>query len=191
MSSAPVNRAMRALTALVAMACMGAATASHAADVQMKCGSLEEAEAFRLRHLQSRLMVAALGCNQQAAYNAFVEHFRPTLAAAGGRIIAYFVRTGGGQAALNRHITELANSAGLSRAEDPDGYCKGAWELFWSLEQDPLALSKIADANTLQMVSPQSCTVTVAAGAVPPAVSPGSVSPAPDTANAAADNTNK
>jgi len=186
MRSAPVNRAQRVLAAFVVAVCMTAVTAPQAAEV-LKCASLEEAEAFRLRHLQSRLMVAALGCNQQAAYNTFVEHFRPTLAAAGGRITDYYVRIGGGQTALNKHITELANSAGLSRAENPEGYCKQAWELFWSLEQDPSALIRVADANTLVISSPQSCSVTVAAGAVKAGGSPADVTATFDAAKAAAD----
>ncbi len=136
-------------------------------------------------------MVAALGCNQQAAYNTFIEHFKPTLAAAGGRITDYFMRVGAGQTGLNRHITELANAAGLSRAQDPDGYCKQSWELFWSLEQDPLALIKIADANTLDMQSPQSCSVTVAAGAMKAGASPANVTATFDAAKAAADKAKK
>jgi hypothetical protein len=130
---------------------------------EMKCASLEEAAAFRMRHLQSRFMVAALGCNQQAAYNTFVETFRPELVNAGNRITAYFTRTGGGQNALNRHITELANAAGLARAEDPNGFCTQAWELFWRLGQDPAVLVGIAETHVLAVADqPRSCSVTVA-----------------------------
>ena len=154
-----------AVVAVLALALPQVASAAEA----MKCGSLEEGAAFRLRHLQSRLMVAALACNQQAAYNTFVEHFRADLINAGGRITGYFQRIGGGQTALNAHITELANAAGLNRAEDPNGFCGKSWTLFWTLEQDPLLLSKIADANLLTVDQPQSCSVSVAAqgGATP------------------------
>ncbi len=153
--------ARRAAATLLATCCL--AQAAGAAE-NMRCGSLAETEAFRMRHLQSRLMVAALGCNQQAAYNTFVEHFRPSLAGAGNTITAYFLRVGGGQTALNRHITDLANAAGLSRAENPDGYCKHAWELFWRLEQEPHLLTRYAGENTLlQVTQPQTCSVTVSA----------------------------
>ncbi len=173
----------RTAAVLAASLMLLAPSVASAAQV-MKCSSLEEAGAFRIRHLQSRLMVAALGCNQQAAYNTFVESFRPELVSAGTRLTDYFVRTGGGQNALNRHITELANAAGLSRAEDPNGYCKHAWELFWHLGQDPSTLLKIAEANVLLTEQPQSCTVTVATGA---GIPPQNVTATFDAAKAAAD----
>ena len=155
------SRARRAAAVLAASLMLLAPMTATAAEV--KCASLEEDAAFRIRHLQSRLMVAALGCNQQAAYNTFVESFRPELVTAGNRITSYFVRTGGGQSALNGHITALANAAGLSRAEDPNGFCKQTWELFWHLGQDPTTLVSIADANLLVVDNrPQSCAVTVA-----------------------------
>ena len=168
MHSKSVNRATRVTAALVAALSLATPLAAQAAET-LRCASLEEGDAFRLRHLQSRLMVAALGCNQQAAYNTFVEHFRPSLVSAGGKITDYFKRIGGGQPALNQHITELANAAGLSRAEDPDGFCKQTWELFWLLEQDPRTLTKIAEGNLLATPQPKSCSVTVAAGAETPA----------------------
>jgi hypothetical protein len=165
MQPKPVCRLKRVTVALAVVLSTVPMAAISAQAAELHCTSLEEAEAFRLRHLQSRLMVAALGCNQQAAYNTFVEHFKPTLAGAGFKITDYFKRIGGGQTALNRHITELANAAGLSRAEDPAGFCKQTWELFWSLEQDPRTLSKIAETNLLATPQPKSCSVTVAAGA--------------------------
>jgi hypothetical protein len=161
-----MHRAKHAVMAAAAACFMWAPVAAQANAAKSVCTSTEEAEAFRLRHLQSRLMVAALGCNQQAAYNTFVEHFRDHLVTSGGRITGYFQRTGGGQAALNRHITELANAAGLYRAEDPDGFCKQAWELFWLLEQDPMTLHKIAETNMLTSIAEfKNCSVTVAAQA--------------------------
>lgn len=154
------RRAHCAAVAIAAGLMVAAPVAATAAE--MKCTSLEEEAAFRLRHLQSRFMVAALGCNQQAAYNTFVETFRPELVSAGNRITAYFTRIGGGQNALNRHITELANAAGLSRAEDPNGYCAQSWELFWRLGQDPTMLAGIAEAHVLAVADrPQSCAVTL------------------------------
>ena len=90
--------------------------------------------------------------------------------------------------ALNAHITALANAAGLSRASDPDGYCKKAWEVFWTLEQDPLALVRIAEANLLTTEQPRSCSVTVAAQATLP---PQNVTATFDATKAAAEQSNK
>jgi hypothetical protein len=162
MIPASQRRAKRVVTTLFAAAFM-MAPVGNAWAAAAKCVSSEESVAFKLRHLQSRLMVAALGCNQQAAYNTFVERFREPLVTAGGHLTNYYKRTGGGQTELNKHITELANAAGLSRAEDPNGFCILAWNLFWNLEQDPQTLIKIADANILSMAQPQNCTVSAAA----------------------------
>jgi len=179
------GRAKGAAAALLAVCTLASATAS-AGEAVPKCASLEEAAAFSLRHLQSRLMVAALSCNQQAAYNTFVEHFRTPLVGAGGMITEYYRRVGGGQTALNRHITDLANAAGLSRAEDPDGYCKQSWDLFWHLEQDATLLTRIADENVLVAItSPTSCSVTVAS---PLSGSPQNVTATFDASKAAAEN---
>lgn len=161
MISKTAARAKRVMSIAAFCAALAGPFSAHAAAPQ-QCVSLEEAGAFKMRHLQSRLMVAALGCNQQAAYNTFVEHFRDHLVSAGGHLTNYYKRAGG-QAALNRHITDLANVAGLRRAESPTDYCTHAWNLFWSLEQDPHALSKVADENIFgDIARPQMCTVTVA-----------------------------
>ncbi len=121
------------------------------------CVSSDEAAALRLRDLQSRLMVAALSCNQQVAYNAFVEKFRPSLASAGQKMAAYFNRTGGGEPALNRHLTQLANAAGLARAEEPEQYCGDTWATFLLLEEEPHGLSSVAAKYSPGVAVPAHC----------------------------------
>lgn len=134
-------------------------TPASADDLSM-CVSAKEATSFALRHLQSRLMVAGLACNQRDAYNAFVESFRPPLADAGADLIAYFQRSGGGQAALNRHVTELANVAGLNRAEDPEAFCLATWNTFFHLQQDPQVLDAQAALHVMRAAGlPVPCVV--------------------------------
>jgi hypothetical protein len=130
-----------------------------AAAAEMPCASNEEARGFTLRHLQSRLMVAALSCNQRDAYNSFVQRFMVDLTSGGKALIAYFERTGGGASALNRHVTDLANGAGLHRASDPDGFCAATWRMFWELEQKPEQLSDIATRSLIPAITlPRACT---------------------------------
>lgn len=121
------------------------------------CVSTEEDAAFRLRDLQSRFMVAALSCNQQTAYNGFVEKFRPSLTSAGHQIVAYFKRTGGGEPALNRHLTQLANAAGLARAEEPEQYCGDTWAMFLLLEEEPQGLPTMAAKYEPGVAVPAQC----------------------------------
>jgi hypothetical protein len=141
---------MRALIGAAAVCgAAGATLPARAGDVSI-CVTAQEARAFSLRHLQSRLMVAGLACNQRDAYNNFVETFRPPLADAGADFIAYFQRTGGGNTALNRHVTELANVAGLERASDPQAFCEETWNMFLLLEEEPSELEAHAVANMMQ-----------------------------------------
>lgn len=154
-----MNRNLARCAASVALA--GFVAAAVPATVLAKdaatCVSSDEADAFRMRDLQSRLMVAALSCNQLTAYNTFIERFRPTLASAGKQIAAYHQRTGGGEAALNRHMTQLANAAALSRAEAPEQYCGDTWAIFLLLEDEPSGLATIAAKDQPGVATPAQC----------------------------------
>jgi len=123
----------------------------------MKCLTPAEEAAFQLRHLQSRLMLAGLACNQRDAYNTFVVRFRDELGAGGSHLITYFQQSGG-PAALNRHVTEIANGAGLTRAEDPQAFCDATWRTFWELEQAPHTLPVHAATSLVPTVAlPAAC----------------------------------
>jgi len=157
--------------AVVAWGMMAAAIPVQAGDLTT-CMTAAEADAFQLRHLQSRLMVAGLACNQRDAYNNFVQEFRPPLAGAGASLIHYFQRTGGGQTALNRHITDLANAAGLYRAEDPEEFCEDTWNMFLLLEEDPYNLPAVAASHLMDEVGlPRLCAEPLpSVHAVPPVI---------------------
>lgn len=126
----------------------------------------QEARAFSLRHLQSRLMVAGLACNQRDAYNNFVES-RPPLADAGAIFIGYFQRSGGGQTALNRHVTELANVAGLQRASDPQAFCERPGTCSCFSEEAPSELDAQAIAHVMKDAGAPCCAAPPAAPARP------------------------
>ncbi len=141
---------MRALVGAAAVCgAAGAALPAQAGDLSA-CMTAQEARAFSMRHLQSRLMVAGLACNQRDAYNNFVEANRSPLADAGADFIGYFQRSGGGQTALNRHVTELANVAGLQRASDPQAFCEETWNMFLLLEEEPSELEAQAIAHVMK-----------------------------------------
>jgi hypothetical protein len=153
-----MKRTWGCYAARVALAgCVAAAApVAYAKDVA-RCASVEEANAFQLRALQSQLMVAALSCNQQTAYNTFVEKFRPTLASAGRTMQGYYTRNGG-EAAMNRFVTSLANAAGLSRAEKPEGFCADTWTMFLLLQDEPNELPTIAAKHDMAGIDrPKQC----------------------------------
>ncbi len=152
-ASTVVAPACRRLIATALIALVALSTPVHAAT----CVKSDQATAFSLRHLQSRLMVAALSCNQRDAYNAFVTRFQPELSDGGRALIAYFDRRGGAKA-LNAYITELANAAGLDRASDPHGFCEQTWDVFLSLHDAPENLALIAQSNVMHATAtPPTC----------------------------------
>src|SRR5690349_5451346 len=90
LGSASAMRMSGFFKAAAVVAAMGTAAPVMAA---VPCANRTELEAIQIRHLQSRLMVAALSCNQQKAYNDFVTAFQPELTAHGTQLVAYFNRT--------------------------------------------------------------------------------------------------
>ncbi len=135
------------------------APAKSAAAPKSSCASIDEATAFRLRHLQSRLMVAGLSCGQKDAYNTFVTANMSTLGNYGPHLIKYYNRAGG-STALNKYVTDLANAAASIRAEDPEAYCTHTWNMFLEMQDQPAALMDVAAANPLPAVSqPAPCAI--------------------------------
>jgi hypothetical protein len=84
------------------------------------CLQPAERAAFQVQALQSMLMVAALQCRQEDAYNAFVGRFRPELIGAHRAVSAHFRRAGSGMRGMDEHVTSLAN------AHSQDGIRQGA-----------------------------------------------------------------
>ena len=70
-------------------------------------------QAFNLISLKSALMVAALSCNQQEEYDAFMTTFQPHILAAQHTMDAYFRKASGpysGQKMEDTFVTLLANN---------------------------------------------------------------------------------
>lgn len=118
---------MRKFVAALALASLMPMTA------QAACATKAEADAMNLRALKSALMVAALSCNQQSSYNAFINKNQSMFSADGAQVKGYFVRAYGGSAEyqLNRFVTKLANEASqVSMGQESDAYCKSMQEAF-------------------------------------------------------------
>lgn len=80
-------------------------------------------QAFNVVSLKSALMVAALSCNEQDQYDAFMHQFQPHVLAAQHKMDAYFYKASGpysGQKMEDSFITLLANNqsvAGLNQGQ--------------------------------------------------------------------------
>ena len=111
-----------------------------------ECSNPAHQSAFYVRSLQTELMVAALTCRQQPAYNSFVNRFRPELVGHGKTLKATFARQYGTNAEqyLNGFITRIANETAL-RSANTQGYCGQSAGMFDDvLDLDPGQLSEFA-----------------------------------------------
>lgn len=133
------------LTKAVAAVAVAANLSSGAAAAD--CLSRAELDAHKIRHLQTQLMVGALRCRgandlgQRDNYNRFINRHHFDLEAGRDRLTDYFKRTHGGayQAAMDRHVTALANR--ISRqSQNMVGYCEQIAAL-----GDVLTASRAAD----------------------------------------------
>jgi hypothetical protein len=95
------------------------------------CASPTEAVALKTAVLQQELMVAALQCRESAAYNRFVNTYRPELQSSDASLKAFFVRRGGehGEAGYDAFKTKAANLSALEQARDAGAFCADAHAL--------------------------------------------------------------
>jgi hypothetical protein len=105
------------------------------------CVSDNERQAMTMRVLQTELMVAALTCGQQGAYNRFINQFEGELVTRGKTLRSAFQRLygGKGQSRLDGFVTRLANEASQRSIGDRDGFCPRASALFDVVLKTPSA----------------------------------------------------
>lgn len=88
--------------------------------------TLENQQAFNVVGLKSALMVAALSCNEQPQYDAFMGSFQPHVYAAQQEIDSYFHKASGpysGQKMEDTFITNLANNQSVAGIAQGTQYC--------------------------------------------------------------------
>src|SRR5476649_1076637 len=96
------------------------------------CDSPVDAAALKTAVLQQELMVAALQCHEEGAYNRFVMSYRPELQDSDATLKSFFVRRGGehGEAGYDTFKTKAANLSALEQARDTKNFCADAHTLF-------------------------------------------------------------
>lgn len=106
----------------------------------LPCVLDEDETALNARVLQTELMVAALSCDEQQRYNAFVTSYRSQLAAQSASLRAWFRSAYGtaGERELNTFVTRLANDEAKRSANAGERYCASAAALMAeTLATDP------------------------------------------------------
>lgn|GEM_PF-5800952 len=156
------------------------ATASPAFAVS-QCPSLAEANAERVRIMQTELMVGALKCRSRedlglfGKYNAFVRKFTPELVEHGKALTSYFQRSYGRnyQKKMDTYITSLANSVSMASDQDPafcDSTAAMADAVLAGSASVTLASRNLSDAKfiTLDVCAPVDTTLTADSTPVAP-----------------------
>jgi hypothetical protein len=103
-------------------------------------------QAFNVIGLKSALMVAALSCNQQDQYDAFMTNFHPHILAAQRTLDAYFHKASGpysGQKMEDNFITLLANNQSDEGIAAGSDFCLNTQAEFTAV----LALKSSADLD--------------------------------------------
>lgn len=168
---------MRVSPLLVFGILIGLIAAGGAVAALPACVSAQERDAMTLRSFQSSLMVAAVGCNQTQAYNAFASRYRAELSATGPALRSYFQRVygRGDESRLNAFITDIANAWSQRHMANKQAYCEETWTTMWSLTQGPQATRQgLAQAVATRARVPEAAAVLCAGVSVPAAAPPSS-----------------
>ena len=130
--------------------------------IAQSCVQSAERTAFEVRALQSQLMVAALACNREEDYNAFVRKFQGDVTSSYRQIEGHFRRTSArtGQRDLDGYITQLANEQSQDGIRAGSHYCPLVTPLFGlALQQSNVqGLAELAvQRNVVNPVSAPTC----------------------------------
>ena len=149
-----INSSLIGFVTVVAVTLSPPALAADAA-----CARAIDVEAFVIRDLQSRLMVAGLACGQRAPYNAFAMLYKTELVRSGRRLVNYFGAESDGRRALDTHVTRAANAASLRHSENRAAYCAQTAQLFRDLlGASKQSLTQVAQAARLRsVIKPVAC----------------------------------
>ncbi|MBU8539818.1 hypothetical protein [Falsiroseomonas tokyonensis] len=150
----------------------GAAVAIGGPAIAQSCVQSSERTAFELRALQSQLMVAAITCQRDNDYNAFVRKFQGDLGGAYNTIRTHFRRTQGaqGQRALDGYITTLANEQSQDGIRQGSRFCSNITPLFQVALAQPNASSLVDISLERNVLNP--VTDTICPERATPATSP-------------------
>jgi hypothetical protein len=93
------------------------------------CADAREGEALRVRSLQNKLMVAALMCDEQARYDAFIRQYGTALTAHGRVMTDYFTKRHGAKRVkrvMDDYVTAQANVHSLDSMTSRVEFCQKA-----------------------------------------------------------------
>jgi hypothetical protein len=101
------------------------------------CAHPDDYLALNARHLQTELMVAALSCNANDRYNAFVTKFQTQLLLSNRQLVKFFSRRYGASGAnrTNEFVTMIANQSSERSLADVGDFCAAADKTFDQIDR--------------------------------------------------------
>lgn len=114
------------------------------------CATQAEASALKTSVMLQQMMVAALQCRENAAYNRFISTHRGELQSSDAALKAFFVRRGG-EAGYDTFKTKAANLSGLEQARDARSFCADTRALFIAAAQHRGPLAGFVEARSAGM----------------------------------------
>lgn len=107
---------------------VGAIASNVVASAAEPCMHPSEKVAFDVVGLQNRLMVAALTCEREDAYNEIVPRLRGEFNGARLAVRAFFSRNyvTGGNRRNDDYVTKLSNATSEESTKEGEGYCDGS-----------------------------------------------------------------
>jgi len=157
----------RFVLSVAAAACL----VSQPALAEMHCLAPAERAAFDVQALRSEMMVLATGCSDDAAYNAFIERYKPALQANERDIAAWFKHRFGkrGQSEHDRFVTDLANAQSSAGTRLGSEFCPHNGMIFQQVMAllDASELPQFAAGQNLVPASLDICAEEVAQAPAP------------------------
>lgn len=133
---------------------------------QTQCLAPTARAAFDVQALRSEVMVLATGCSDDAAYNAFIERYKPALMANEHEIDAWFRHRYGRRAQTehDRFVTDLANAQSDAGTKLGNEFCPHNGVIFHEVMalQDSAQLAPFAAGQDLLPSSMELCPVETA-----------------------------
>jgi hypothetical protein len=135
----------------------------HLAAAETQCLPSTDQAVFNVQALRSEMMVLATGCSDDAAYNSFIERYKPALMMNEHEVDAWFKRKYGRRAQFehDRFVTDLANAQSDAGTHMGTEFCPHNGVMFHEVMalQDSAELASFAAGQDLLPGSLDICTV--------------------------------
>lgn len=125
------------------------------------CLDWQQSRALATKVIQTRLMVAALSCDQRPSYNSFVTKFDGELVRHNGTLMAWYRQNygAGGERAYHSLMTRIANESSADHLRGAGYFCRQSAETlqFYLADSSISVASMLSASVTAERFGTQTC----------------------------------